>query len=182
MYRYHWKNNAPAFQKRFEHNYNLYVREQWSLSLMIFMLEKSCKNNCGCYTLKEKMHLKVIQYVVTPSRVTILFLKSKFIFGVKILHQIIIDSISFAPPTVCQYLSSNSDFKRKKPSFYFQNLSPKCLYLYWPPAGLMRYINIYKKKFHDVICGGLKIATQVLFINFYDPLLWFLILKQVDQK
>ena len=109
-----------------------------------FMLEKSCKNNCGCYTLKEKMQLKVIQYVVTPSRVTILFLKSKFIFGVKILHQIIIDSISFAPPTVCQYLSSNS--KRKKPSFYFQNLAPKCLYLYWPPTGLMRYINIYKKK------------------------------------
>ena len=127
---------------------------------------------------EKKLHLKVIQYVVTPSRVTILFLKSKFIFGVKILHQIIIDSISFAPPTVCQYLSSNS--KRKKPSFYFQNLAPKCLYLYWPPAGLMRYINIYKKKFHDVICGGLKIATQVLFINFYDPLLWFLILKLVD--
>ena len=145
------------------------------------MLEKSCKNNCGCYTLKEKMYLNVIQYVVTPSRVTILFLKSKFIFGVKILHQIIIDSGIICAP----YRMPIFEFqfqKRKKPSFYFQNLAPKCLYLYWPPAGLMRYINIYKKKFHDVICGGLKIATQVLFINFYDPLLWFLILKLVDQK
>ena len=95
------------------------------------MLEKSCKNNCGCYTLKEKNDLKVIQYVVTPSRVTILFLKSKFIFGVKILHQIIIDSISFAPPTVCQYLSSNSK-KEKKPSFYFQILH-QSVYIYIDP-------------------------------------------------
>ena len=121
------------------------VREQWSLSLMIVCWKKFERTIVGVILWKKKMHLKVIKYVVTPSRVTILFLKSKFIFGVKILHQILIDSISFAPPTVCQYLSSNS--KRKKPSFYFQNLAPKCLYLYWPPAGLMRYINIYKKNF-----------------------------------
>ena len=128
---------------------------------------------------EKKMHLNVIQYVVTPSRVTILFLKSKFIFGVKILHQIIIDSGIICAP----YRMPIFEFqfqKRKKPSFYFQILH-QSVYIYIdPPAGLMRYINIYKKKIHDVICGGLKIATQVLFINFYDPLLWFLILKPFD--
>ena len=109
-----------------------------------FMLEKSCKNNCGCYTLKEKMQLKVIQYVVTPSRVTILFLKSKFIFGVKILHQILIDSGIICAPYRMPIFEFQ--FQKKKAFVLFPNLAPKCLYLYWPPTGLMRYINIYKKK------------------------------------
>ena len=109
------------------------------------MLEKSWKNNCGCYTLKEKMHLNVIQYVVTPSRVTILFLKSKFIFGVKILHQIIIDSGIICAP----YRMPIFEFqfqKRKKPSFYFQNLAPKCLYLYWPPCWIDEVYKYLQKK------------------------------------
>ena len=144
------------------------------------MLEKSWKNNCGCYTLKEKMHLNVIQYVVTPSRVTILFLKSKFIFGVKILHQIIIDSGIICAP----YRMPIFEFqfqKRKKPSFYFQNLAPKCLYLYWPPCWIDEVYKYLQKKISWChLWYGLKIATKVLFINFYDPLLWFLILKLVD--
>ena len=98
-----------------------------------------------CFTLKKKMHLKVIQYVVTPSRVTILFLKSKFIFGVKILHQIIIDSGIICAP----YRMPIFEFqfqKRKKPSFYFQNLAPKCLYLYWPPCWIDEVYKYLQKK------------------------------------
>ena len=92
-----------------------------------FMLEKSCKNNCGCYTLKEKMHLNVIQYVVTPSRVTILFLKSKFIFGVKILHPILLDGIC-AP-----YRMPIFEFQFSKRKAWFISILHQSVYIYIDP-------------------------------------------------
>ena len=110
-----------------------------------FMLEKSCKNNCGCYTLKEKMHLNVIQYVVTPSRVTILFLKSKFIFGVKILHQIIIDSGIICAPYRMPIFEFQ--FQKKKAFVLFPKSCTKVFIFILIPCWIDEVYKYLQKKF-----------------------------------
>ena len=125
-----------------------------------------------CYTLKEKMHLKVLQYVVTPSRVTILFLKSKFIFGVKILHPILIDSGIICAPYRMPIFEFQ--FQKKKAFVLFPKSCTKVFIFILTSCWIDEvYKYLRKKNSWGHLWYGLKIATQVLFINFYDPLLWF---------
>ena len=110
---------------------------------MIVCWKKVVKTIVGVI-LWKKMHLNVIQYVVTPSRVTILFLKSKFIFGVKILHQIIIDSGIICAPYRMPIFEFQ--FQKKKAFVLFPKSCTKVFIFILTPSWIDEVYKYLQKK------------------------------------